>query len=53
MEHLFRCAEMEAYGDQAAAARHPFSSKSRGEPGRKPCITSLREVQMTRSGIGH
>ena len=34
-------AEMEAYGDHAAAASNQFFCKSREKSSRKPCITNI------------
>ena len=46
-------AEMEAYGDQAAATSDLFCCKSREEPCRKPCNYKHRVVQLARSDRGH
>ena len=40
--------EMEAYGDQAAAASNQFCCKSREEPSRKPCDRQYRVIQLAR-----
>ena len=40
--------EMEAYGDQAAAASVQFFYKSREKPSRKPCDHQHRAIELMR-----